>query len=53
MTDTTIIEINGLKLEIDLRSAKRIDSFRVGDNVKILRKDYNSYKSCYGVKGLL
>ena len=31
-----IIEINGIKLEVDLRSARRIDEFRVGDNVKVL-----------------
>lgn len=32
----TIIEINGVKLEIDLRQAKRVESLRVGDKVKIL-----------------
>lgn len=37
-----IIEINGIKLEVDLRTAKRIDSFRVGDNVKILIEEYNN-----------
>lgn len=31
-----IIEINGVKLEVDLRSARRIDEFRVGDTVKVL-----------------
>ena len=31
-----IIEINGIKLEVDLRSARRIDEFRVGDSVKVL-----------------
>lgn len=31
-----IVEINGMKLEVDLRSARRIDEFRVGDNVKVL-----------------
>ena len=36
-----IIEINGIKLEVDLSTAKRIDEFRVGDNVKVLRKKYN------------
>lgn len=30
------IEINGVKLEVDLRSARRIDEFRVGDSVKVL-----------------
>lgn len=32
-----IIEINGMKIEVDLTTAKRIDEFRVGDNVKVLR----------------
>ena len=31
-----IIEINGVRLEVDLRSARRIDEFRVGDSVKVL-----------------
>lgn len=34
-----IIEIDGVKIEVDLRTAKRIDTYRVGDNVKILNKD--------------
>lgn len=36
----TIIEINGIKLEVDLRTAKRIDEFRIGDRVKVLTKEY-------------
>ena len=38
-----VIEINGIKLEVDLRSAKRIDEFSVGDTVKVLdnRNDKN------------
>ena len=42
-----VIEINGVKLEVDMRYARRIDSFRVGDNVKVLKKrdpDYASSK---------
>ena len=35
---TTVIEINGVKLEVDLRSARRIDTLRVGDRVKLLEK---------------
>jgi hypothetical protein len=49
MTEKTIIEINGVKLEIDLSSAKRVDEFRVGDNVKVLTKDYSTYKSHLGI----
>ena len=33
-----IIEVNGLKLEVDMRYARRIDEFKVGDNVRILDK---------------
>lgn len=44
-----IIEINGIKLEVDMSTAKRIDEFRVGDNVKVLRKEYNGYKVDAGV----
>ena len=36
-----IVEIDGVKIEVDLRKAKRVDSFQVGDNVKILEKKYN------------
>ena len=36
-----IVEIDGVKIEVDLRSAKRIDTFRVGDNVKVLCKQYD------------
>jgi hypothetical protein len=44
-----VIEINGVKVEIDLRTAKRVDEFRVGDKVKLLRKSYSGYESHYGV----
>lgn len=42
-----IIEINGVKLEVDLRSARRIDEFRVGDSVKVLdnRGEKNEMKA--------
>lgn len=44
------IEINGIKMEIDLRTAKRIESFKVGDGVKLLTKEYNdTFKSNPGV----
>lgn len=50
MSDKTIIEVNGIKLEVDLRYAKRIDQFKVGDNVKVLIKGYgDSFKSYPGV----
>lgn len=44
-----IIEIDGVKIEVDLRTAKRIDTYRVGDNVKILKKDSDSYEVQPGV----
>lgn len=36
------VEINGTKFEVDMDGAKRIDTFKVGDNVKILHTDYNN-----------
>ena len=44
-----IIEIDGVKVEIDLKTAKRVDSFKVGDNIKILDKEYDSYKVKPGI----
>jgi len=44
-----IVEINGIKIEVDLRTAKRIDEFKVGDNVKILKKDSSNYEVLAGV----
>lgn len=44
------IEINGCKFDIDLRTAKQITSYRIGDKVKVLVKNYgNSYNACHGV----
>lgn len=47
MTDSNIrvIEIEGVRLEVDMRTAKRIDSFKVGDRVKVLVKQYDRYQS--------
>lgn len=44
-----IIEINGVKMEIDLRNATVIDNFKVGDTIKVLVKGYNDYKSHVGM----
>lgn len=44
MSDKTIIEVNGIKLEVDLRTARRVDELRVGDRVKVLIKGYSDYK---------
>ena len=47
---TRIVEIDGIKLEIDLRTAKKIEHFRVGDNVRVLVKGYSdTYKVHAGV----
>lgn len=46
---TTIIEINGVKLEVDLRHAKRIHELRIGSRVKCLIKTYDSFKTLPGV----
>ena len=45
--ETTIIEINGVKLEVDLRHAKRVDTLRVGDRVKLLEKCYSNTIKLY------
>ena len=44
-----IIEIDGVKVEVDLRTAKRVESFKVGDNIKILDKEYDTYKVKPGI----
>jgi hypothetical protein len=40
-SQTHVIEINGVKLEVDLRHAKRIDQLQIGSRVKCLIKKYN------------
>jgi len=49
MSETTVIEINGIKMEVDLRYAKRIDHLRIGSRVKVLVKHYNDYQVKMGV----
>jgi hypothetical protein len=43
------VEINGVKFEVDMRCAKQINTYRVGDRVKVLVKIFNSYASRPGV----
>jgi hypothetical protein len=38
---THVIEINGVKLEVDLRTAKRIEHLQIGSRVKCLVKKYS------------
>lgn len=41
------IEINGIKVEVDLRTCKTISTYKVGDNIKVLKKSYNNEYSVY------
>lgn len=49
MSDFRTVEINGQKFEIDMRTAKTVDQYKIGDNVKVLVKQYQSYSSHPGV----
>lgn len=44
-----IVEINGVKMEVDMRHAKVIENYKVGDCIKVLKKQYSDYKSYIGV----
>lgn len=47
---TKVIEVNGIKLEVDDRYCKVIEKFNIGDNVKVLVKKYSdAYESYAGV----
>ena len=43
------IEIDGVKVAVDMRTVKKIDVYRVGDNVKVLKKSYDTYYTYSGV----
>ena len=46
----TIIEVNGVKLEVDMRYARRVEEMRIGSPVKVLHKGcYGGPKVCAGV----
>lgn len=49
MSEKTIVEVNGIKLEVDLRYARRIDEIRIGDRVKVLKKQYDGFKVHPGI----
>jgi len=51
MEEKQLIEINGIKMEVDMRTAKttKINTYKIGDQIKILIKEYSSYKSYPGV----
>ncbi len=46
-----IIDINGIKMAIDERTAtvQKVDTFKVGDPVKVLIKEYSGHNVRYGV----
>ena len=45
-----IIEINGVKMEVDLRHATQVyDNIRIGSRVKVLDKEYSEAKVHHGV----
>ena len=44
-----IIEVNGVKLEVDMRYARKIEELRVGSRVKVLIKNYSRYSVYSGV----
>lgn len=50
MSSKQTIEIGGIRYEVVLDEATRIESFKIGDTVKVLEKQYtDSYVSKYGV----
>lgn len=46
-SEKTVVEVNGVKLEVDLRYARRIDTLRIGDRVKCLVKGYGGTMNTY------
>ena len=49
MSDKRIVEINGVKVEVDLRTAVRVDTLSVGSRVKVLAKEYGGWQTYPGV----
>ena len=45
----TTIEIQGVKLDVDLRTAVRVETLRIGDRVRCLVKSYSGYDVRPGV----
>jgi hypothetical protein len=44
-----IIEVQGVKIEVDTRDITVIDTYRIGQNVKVLIKTYNDWKLFHAV----
>uniref|UniRef100_A0A6H1ZFQ0 Uncharacterized protein n=1 Tax=viral metagenome TaxID=1070528 RepID=A0A6H1ZFQ0_9ZZZZ len=51
--ETRIIEIAGVKMEVDLREAKTVESYKIGDSVKILTKEYSHSKEWKSYPGVI
>ncbi len=49
MENKKVIEIKGVKMEVDLHSAKNNSEYKVGDPIKVLVKDYSGYKVNHGM----
>lgn len=48
--DKRIVEIAGVKMEVDLRTAKTVEAYKVGDSVRVLVKGYGeSYTAHSGI----
>lgn len=45
----TVVEVNGVKLEVDLRTVRRVEQLQVGSKVKVLTKDYTGHHVYPGV----
>jgi hypothetical protein len=43
------IEINGVKFDVDLRTATRVETLKVGSRVKVLKKSYSGWDVFPGV----
>jgi len=44
-----IVEINGVKFEVDMSSAKIISEYKIGDKVNVLIKEYSEKIVCPGI----
>lgn len=42
-----IVEIQGVKFEVDLRHARVVENFRIGDRIKVLKKEYGETHNVY------
>jgi hypothetical protein len=44
-----IVEIKGVKIDVDLRPAQTVETFKVGDPVKVLIKEFSNYAAYPGI----